>query len=309
MSSRVNVVRKSIDSLLEFAKKFRDLGGTSAIALALQFEQQAAVLERREQEDALRQSREADSIRNTIRFPEDVDALEHFMTIRIIERLFESRNKSAIDAEMGRIILPMPAELAASYNATYDPFNLNPLLAAGAAAALKAALPPTSAANPDDAAALAAAGAAAAILAVPAQAALGIAINPQKSLAFMGPELREHNLNLKLSPRSRNESDSIREIIRRLKVAMLPKHGDLVLVYPYEFLIEFNHPEYLFATNRCVLKNLTVQYHNEGQAIYFRNPVAAPVTVGLGMSFMETAAPYREDVESFPSRGVSFKGL
>lgn len=304
MSSRVNVVRKSIDSLREFAKKFKDSGGASAIALALQFEQQADVLERREQEDALRQSREADSIRNTIRFPEDVDALEHFMTIRIIERLFESRNKSAIDAEMGRIILPMPAELAASYNATYDPFNLNPLLAAGAAAALKAALPQTSAANPDNAAALAAAG----LLAVPAQAALGIAINPQKSLAFMGPELREHNLNLKLSPRSRNESDSIREIIRRLKVAMLPEYNIAALVYPYEFLIEFNHPGYLFATNRCVLKNLTVQYHNEGQAIYFRDPVA-PVTVGLGMSFMETAAPYREDVESFPSRGVSFKGL
>lgn len=258
---------------------------------------------------------------NAIRFPEDVDTLEHFMTIRIIERKFFSRGEPAIDTAIGSIILPMPAELAARYDATYEPFSLTTLLAAGGIAAGKAAIDTISSRGVAatrvaglkravESITTSAAGAAALAAVKPIAAATGVTFNPQKSLAFIGPELREHNLNLKLSPRSKKESDSIREIIRRLKVAMLPEYGrdGATLVYPYEFLIEFNHPEYLFATNRCVLKNLTVQYHNEGQAIYFRDPVA-PVTVGLGMSFMETAAPFREDVESFPSRGVSFKGL
>lgn len=55
----------------------------------------------------------------------------------------------------------------------------------------------------------------------------GMIVNPKQALAYDGPELRTHSWSWKLNPRSKTESDTLRDIRRAFQAEMLPESSDI----------------------------------------------------------------------------------
>jgi hypothetical protein len=122
----------------------------------------------------------------------------------------------------------------------------------------------------------------------------GVAVNPHKIVLFTGVDFREHRFSWKLSPRSRDESNRIRDIIAAFTRYAHPEFvgGGLFFKYPEFFDIKFRHPEYLFNLQPSVCTDIQVNYHGQGVAAYIRNSdgsgAPAPAEVELTLSFKET---------------------
>jgi hypothetical protein len=122
----------------------------------------------------------------------------------------------------------------------------------------------------------------------------GVATNPHKIVLFTGVDFREHRFSWKLSPRSRDESNRIRDIIAAFTRYSHPEFvgGGLFFKYPEFFEIKFRHPEYLFNLQPSVCTDIQVNYHSQGVAAYIRNAdgsgAPAPAEIELTLSFKET---------------------
>lgn len=122
----------------------------------------------------------------------------------------------------------------------------------------------------------------------------GIAQNPHKIVLFTGVDFRDHNFSWKLSPRNRNESNAIRQIIEMFKFYSHPEYvgGGLFFKYPEFFRIKFRHPSYLFELEPSVCTGIRINYHSTGNAAYIRDGdgggVPAPAEISLELSFKET---------------------
>jgi hypothetical protein len=123
---------------------------------------------------------------------------------------------------------------------------------------------------------------------------LGVAVNPHKIVLFTGVDFRDHRFSWKLSPRSRDESDRIRNMIKAFTRYAHPEFigGGLFFKYPEFFEIKFHHPGYLFNLQPSVCTDIQVNYHSQGVAAYIRNADGsgepAPAEVELTLSFKET---------------------
>jgi hypothetical protein len=122
----------------------------------------------------------------------------------------------------------------------------------------------------------------------------GVATNPNKIVLFTGVPFREHTFSWKLSPKNRQESETIRTIIKMMRFYSHPEFvaGGLFFKYPEYFQIRFNYPEYLFDLRPSVCTDIKVNYHSQGYAGYVRDKngggIPAPVEVEISMSFKET---------------------
>jgi hypothetical protein len=127
-----------------------------------------------------------------------------------------------------------------------------------------------------------------------AKVGFGVAANPHKIVLFTGVDFREHRFSWRLSPRSRDESNRIRDIIRAFTYYAHPEYvaGGLFFKYPEFFDIKFRHPDYLFELQPSVCTDIQVNYHGQGFPAYIRNSdgsgVPAPAEVELTLSFKET---------------------
>lgn len=127
-----------------------------------------------------------------------------------------------------------------------------------------------------------------------AKVGFGVAANPHKIVLFTGVDFREHRFSWRLSPRSRDESNRIRDIIRAFTYYSHPEYvaGGLFFKYPEFFEIKFRHPEYLFELQPSVCTDIQVNYHGQGFPAYIRNSdgsgAPAPAEVELTLSFKET---------------------
>lgn len=232
-----------------------------------------------------------------------------------------------------KIILPLPAELRDDTGVTYTNVNLKSVgdvinndLASGALAAglrfsgdlissgagaltssLAGAIPKSSSMGNLAAAALTGAGAAlfpAEQITSAIQQATGLAPNPNPSVAFEGPMLRDFSFSWTFFPRTRADSDRIQNIVTLLKRYALPENAvsdsGAVLKYPWLALLNF-YPwdnggvgNYGWSRNsilkykKCFMNSVNVNYNPSNVPAFFKGengrpglPVAIQLTIGF----------------------------
>lgn len=126
-----------------------------------------------------------------------------------------------------------------------------------------------------------------------------IARNPHLATVFQGVDFKTHNFEYKLIAKNKNESDTIRKMIRNFKYAMAPNYlsgfNDHIFQYPNEFDITLAAGSYLFKFGRSVLTDFTVNYTGEGVPAFYEDS-GAPYSVSIGMTFKETSIVTKKEI-------------
>jgi len=143
----------------------------------------------------------------------------------------------------------------------------------------------------------------------------GLARNPYMAVLYSQPEFRMHEFSWKVVAKDFEESVSILNIIKLLKYYSAPSEissqtagGVLQFFYDYpeQFDIEFHHDKFLFNIGPSVLKNVSVNYHAEGQPLYFTKQDSVvddndttykvPVSIQIGLSFQEVTTLTKQSI-------------
>lgn len=140
---------------------------------------------------------------------------------------------------------------------------------------------------------------------------VGAVINPNMELLFKGPTLRDFSFTYKLSPRSKEEAESIIRIIRFFKQGMSPIKSDsnLFLKAPHTFKIQYklrgeeDHP-YIGKIKECALKTVGVQYTPEGSYATYHDGTMASYQMTL--SFSELEPIFNNDYEDDNDQSLGF---
>lgn len=122
----------------------------------------------------------------------------------------------------------------------------------------------------------------------------GAVVNPNLELLFTGPQLRPFNFNFKLSPRSGEEGQVVKSIIRAFKQSMAAKvtNTGLFLAAPNIFSIKYiqagggNHPS-LNRIKLCALKSCVVDYTPENSYMTFKDSSNTMVSYNMSLQFQE----------------------
>lgn len=135
--------------------------------------------------------------------------------------------------------------------------------------------------------------------------ASGQVLNPNAEMLFNGVQIRPaFNFEFDMVPRSKAESDKIKQIITTFKVHMSPKSGNttdagggLFIGAPEIFLLEYMsggkpHP-FLHRFKPCALTQIAVNYN--GSAQYATYSDATPVHMKMRLQFQELTPIYQED--------------
>lgn len=243
----------------------------------------------------------------------------------------EEALQGSIKTSRTTIILPMPANIQDNNGADWQSGTMNPIVATLANAASSAVLADNvakslynsvknlgvninAAIKTGEGQSSAAAGSAAAAV----QAALGQGninqiisratgqvFNENVELLFNGVTMRPaFNFTFDMVPRSTDESEIIKTIIRRFKTNMTPRKGTpdingngLFIKAPNVFKLEYmsggkQHP-FLHRFKPCALTQMSVNYNGSGQ--YASYPDATPVHMQLTLQFQELSPIYAED--------------
>ena len=137
----------------------------------------------------------------------------------------------------------------------------------------------------------------------------GQIFNPNMELLFDGPTLRNFRFSFKMTPRSREEAEQCKLIIRTFKMNMAPKvtsgrgSQSLFLNTPNVFQLRYktghrNHP-FLHKFKQCFLTDISVNYTGEGVYATYEN--REPVSMIMDLSFKELEPIYDQDY--FNDRG------
>ena len=142
----------------------------------------------------------------------------------------------------------------------------------------------------------------------------GQIFNPNMELLFNGPALRSFNFSFKMTPRSPEEAQECKNIIRSFKSNMAPKTKNtgslggsgIFLKTPNVFELRYmkggrEHP-FLHKFKQCFLTNISVNYTGEG--VYATYDDASPISMQLDLSFKELEPIY--DVDYDDAGGVGF---
>jgi hypothetical protein len=130
----------------------------------------------------------------------------------------------------------------------------------------------------------------------------GMVINPNLELLFNGPNLRSFNFNFKLTPRSAEESNMCRKIIKSFKrnMAVARSESNLFLISPRIFKLKYHfksqdtdHP-FLNKFKPCALTNFGVNYTPDGSYATFQD--GGMTQYNLDFTFSEVMPIYSEDI-------------
>jgi hypothetical protein len=139
----------------------------------------------------------------------------------------------------------------------------------------------------------------------------GQVLNPNLELLFQGPTLRTFQFQFKMSPRNKNEADTVKRIIKTFKKRMAVKKEStgLFLKAPNVFQIQYLKGESdihksLPLIKVCALLNFSVDYTPNGSYMTFGDgqngdPEASMVTYVLSMAFQEIEPIYDADYDTF----------
>ena len=143
----------------------------------------------------------------------------------------------------------------------------------------------------------------------------GEIFNPNMELLFNGPTLRNFRFSFKMTPRSSDEAEQVKLIIRSFKRNMAPKtsesssksgsRGNFFLKSPNIFELRYrsgnqDHP-FLHKFKQCFLTDVSVNYTGEG--VYTTYEDATPVSMILDLSFKELEPVYDVDYDSEQGQG------
>lgn len=123
--------------------------------------------------------------------------------------------------------------------------------------------------------------------------------NPNTELLFQGPQLRAFSFNFKMTPRSKNEAETVKSIIKFFKFHMAPKTSDanLFLKAPNIFKIEYFHRGQqhtgINLIKDCALQSCTVNYTPDGTYMSYED--GAMFSYDLQLQFMELIPVYAKD--------------
>jgi hypothetical protein len=121
--------------------------------------------------------------------------------------------------------------------------------------------------------------------------ALGNIVNPHVALLFQGVNMKQFTFTWKFAPASRAESDTLKDIINKIKSKVYPRtsstENNFFLTFPHEVdLFYVGSNDYMHYFKRCACQDITVDYQVEGPA--FMAGTGAPAFVNISMQFMET---------------------
>lgn len=129
----------------------------------------------------------------------------------------------------------------------------------------------------------------------------GAAINPNTVLQYTNSTIRSYSFSFKMVAQSKDEADAIKKIINNFRLAMYGKKSNngLTLTYPAKFNITFYTPEgrneYLPKIYKeTYLEGLTANYNTTSNLTHRDG---SPTEVEVSMTFRETKALSREDIE------------
>ena len=133
----------------------------------------------------------------------------------------------------------------------------------------------------------------------------GQILNNNLELLFQGLNLRTFPYSITFSPRSKDESDVVKAIIRSLKMSMAPKAGEfngssaqgVFLKSPDVFQLEYlkdgePHP-FLGRMKLTALTGMNVNYTNSGTYTSYED--GTPVNIRMDLTFKEINPIYHED--------------
>ena len=137
----------------------------------------------------------------------------------------------------------------------------------------------------------------------------GQILNPNMEMLFNGPTIRNFRFSFKMTPRSREEAEQCKLIIRTMKMNMAPKVTSgrggvsLFLNTPNVFQLRYktgfrNHP-FLHKFKQCFLTDISVNYTGEGVYATYEN--REPVSMIMDLTFKELEPIYDQDY--FNDRG------
>lgn len=145
----------------------------------------------------------------------------------------------------------------------------------------------------------------------------GQILNPNTELLFNGVKLRSFNFEFDLAPRSKDEADTIKKIIRELKINMAPStttSGDAKGIFissPKVFQLTYKtgpkKHEFLNTFKPMALVNMIVNY--TGSGTYATYSDATPVHMKLALSFQELNPIYAEDYDDAELGGTTGVGF
>jgi len=136
----------------------------------------------------------------------------------------------------------------------------------------------------------------------------GIIFNPNMELLFNGPTLRGFGFSFKFTPRTKEEAEEVKNIIRVFKQYMAPKtttsgagsnNSPTYLGTPSVFELSYRkgpgeHP-YLNKFKQCFLENMSVNYTGEGT--YATYEKGEPISMIMTLQFKEIQPIYDVDYD------------
>ena len=136
-----------------------------------------------------------------------------------------------------------------------------------------------------------------------AGAAMGHPINPGIEVLYRSTELRTFTFVFLMAPVNEKESNSMKNIIKRLRMYAAPESnsalGGYVYNSPAEFVIKFYHKgnenENIPKIRRCVLTDIDANFTPTGEWSTFTN--GHPVSCQLMLNFREMEIIHRSLIE------------
>lgn len=132
-------------------------------------------------------------------------------------------------------------------------------------------------------------------------ASAGVSLNPFKEAIFRAVNFRTFEFNYKFFPKSRNESDRIKDIIDLFKFHMHPElsESQLFFIYPAEFEITYFYGAarnpYFHKIAPCILKDMEVTYGGEQFAAF---PDGHPAEINMTLRFQESEILTKPSIEA-----------
>jgi hypothetical protein len=134
----------------------------------------------------------------------------------------------------------------------------------------------------------------------------GVAPNPNPSVQFQGPVLRDFTLSWAFYPKNQVESATIFSLITKLKARALPSYNTVgasagaVLNYPHVCQVNFwpwdsggsgpngwDSRKSIIRMKKCFMSGVNVNYHPYGTPSFFEGAESQPVSIQLTISFKE----------------------
>lgn len=133
--------------------------------------------------------------------------------------------------------------------------------------------------------------------------ATGIVPNPHLAAIFQDIGLREHSFTFRFSPKSKQEADLLKKIVKTIKRRMLPGTGlssesstGPLFSFPDVVDITFGPKDVEpYKIQRCVCTSMTVNYAPNGTPSFFKD--GSPTDVEIGLNFKEIRVVTRNDYD------------